>query len=93
MLNNPFVREQALHLARAVLAEAGMSDQDRVRSAYGRALGRVPSAEEVTEGSEFLQAYAEKARAAGRSEADSRLTAWRSYCQMLFCANEFLYVD
>jgi hypothetical protein len=91
MLNNPFVREQALHLAKAVQAEA--SDEDRLRSVYGRALGRPPSVEEVAEGLEFLRAYVEKARAPGRSEADSRLTAWRSYCQMLFCTNEFLYVD
>jgi mono/diheme cytochrome c family protein len=93
LLNNPFVREQALHLAKALLAETGMSDQDRLRSAYGRVLGRPPSAEDVAEGLEFLRAYVERARAAGRSEADRRLTAWRSYCQMLFCANEFLYVD
>jgi cytochrome c553 len=91
LLNNPFVREQALHLAKAV--QAGAGDEDRLRCVYGRILGRPPTAEEVTEGLEFLRAYGEKARAAGRSGADSRLTAWRSYCQMLFCTNEFLYVD
>jgi cytochrome c553 len=93
MLNNPLVREQALHLAKAVLAEAGARDQDRLHSAYARALGRPPSAEEVTEAIGFLQAYTAKARAGGRSEADGRLGAWQSYCQMLFCSNEFLYVD
>ncbi len=93
MLNNPFVREQALHLARALLADAKATDQDRLRSVHLRAFGRPPTAEDLQDGMFFLHDRLAKTRAKDRSEADSRLAAWQSYCQMLFCANEFLYVD
>ena len=41
----------------------------------------------------FLDEYSKRLRKAGRSEAESRLAAWQSYCQSLFCLNEFLYVN
>ena len=37
----------------------------------------------------FVREYA--ARSHGRG--DKQLAGWQSYCQMLFCSNEFLYVD
>ncbi len=91
MLNNPFVREQALHCARSLLADPQATDPDRLGRAHARAFGRPPTAEELQDGTAYLRDYV--ARTKGRSEADSRLAAWQSYCQMLFCANEFLYVD
>lgn len=94
MLNNPLVREQALYFAQSLLGDAAKSnDAACVRAAHLRALGRPPSACEVSDALAFLTSYAAQARARGRSEVESRLTAWQSYCQMLFCSNEFLYVD
>ena len=92
MLNNPFVREQALHLAQSLLADA-TTDAGRLRSAYERALGRPPSADELADATVFLGEYAARLKAKGRPEAEARLAAWQSYCQMLFCTNEFLYVE
>src|SRR5262249_50465511 len=91
MLNSPFVREQAGCLARLLLADAGRSPQDRLQQAYLRTLGRPPTAEEVRDALDFLERYA--ARAAGLPGAGGQTAAWQSYCQMLFCSNEFLYVD
>jgi hypothetical protein len=93
LLNNPFVREQALHFAQSLLADAKGNDPDRVRSAYLRALGRPPSGEELEEAAGFLKEYAARAKGLGRPEGDAGQAAWQSYCQMLFCTNEFLYVD
>jgi cytochrome c553 len=93
LLNNPFVRQKALHFARSLLAEAAATDSERLRSAYTRALGRPPSADELTEATAFLARYATEARQAGRPEGEARLAAWQSYCQLLFCLNEFLYLD
>jgi hypothetical protein len=92
LLNNPFVREQALHFAKQLLADTKASDSDRARRAYQRSLGRPPSADELTEATAFLSQYT-AAKAAGRAEAEARLAAWQSYCQMLFCLNEFMYLD
>jgi hypothetical protein len=92
MLNNPFVRAQALHFAKSLLKEAA-DEAGQVRSAYLRALGRPPTKAEISEAREYLDLYARRAKAAGRSDGDARLAAWQSYGQMLFCLNEFLYVD
>jgi hypothetical protein len=42
---------------------------------------------------DFLGRYADRAGRPGRSEADVRQSAWQSYCQLLFCLNEFLYLE
>jgi cytochrome c553 len=93
LLNDPFVRQQALHFAQSLLADATADEAERLRAAYGRALGRPPSAGELAEGAAFLGQYVDKAQKAGRSAAQASLAAWQSYCQLLFCLNEFLYVE
>jgi hypothetical protein len=93
MLNNPFVRSQAAHFAKSLLQDAGTDDSARICSAYLRAFGRPPADAEVGEATAYLAAYTGRVRAAGKSEGDARRAAWQSYCQMLFCSNEFLYVD
>jgi hypothetical protein len=89
LLNNPFVRAQALRFARSLLADTKADDAGRVRSAHLRALGRPATDDEVREALAYLDSYAARAKPGG----DARLAAWQSYCQVLFCSNEFLYVD
>jgi hypothetical protein len=93
LLNNPFVREQALHFARSLLADAQQTDEERVRQAHRRALGRPATSGECTEAADYLKRYADRAREKGRDETEARLAAWQGYCQLLFCLNEFLYLD
>jgi hypothetical protein len=93
LLNNPFVRQQALHFAQSLLGGAVSSDAERLRSAYARALGRSPSAEELAEAAEFLSRYMARAQQTGRPVTEVRLAAWQSFCQLIFCSNEFLYLD
>lgn len=92
LLNSPFVREQALHFAKQLLADAKVSDEDRLRTAYLRALGRPLRAEERAEANDYLQRYAATAQSLGPAP-EARLAAWQSYCQLLMCLNELLYVD
>jgi cytochrome c553 len=91
LMNHPFVREQALHLAKRLLKET--KDADRVALAYRLALGREPSGDEVKDVMAFLDRYAELAAEKGRKPEDARLAAWQSFCQTLLCRNEFLYVE
>lgn len=42
---------------------------------------------------DFLAAYQKKSLALGVKVEDARLNAWQSFCQTLFCRNEFLYVE
>jgi hypothetical protein len=92
-LNNPFVREQSQHFARLLLTAEGKSDEDRVARAYELAISRPPSSDEVAEAADYLSAYLAASAGQARPEAERRLSAWQSYCQMLLCLNEFLYVD
>jgi hypothetical protein len=80
LLNSPFMLEQTRALGRRIRAEA-KDDGARIARAYALLYGRPPLAEEVALGQGFLK------RAGGTERA------WEEYCQVLLCANEFLYVD
>jgi hypothetical protein len=47
MLNNAFVRKNALKLAEQLLSDATLTDEARVSKAYKRVLGRLPSDTEI----------------------------------------------
>ena len=81
LLNNPFVPEQASHLA-SLLRKAASDDVARLELLWRRALGRMPRIEEKEEALAFLAA-------SGPDEA----VAWRELCQAVFCFNEFIYLE
>ena len=93
LLNSPFVREQAKQLSQRLLSDEKMSDVQRLERAHRLALGRKPSPGELAEAQEFLAVYLAAAASQARPEAERRSAAWQSYCQLLLCENEFLYVD
>ncbi len=81
LLNDPFSIEQAVALARRVAREFPASKPDqRIRAAYRLVFGRPPTGEEAAIGRELIQ---------GGDESE-RL---ERYCQLLLCANEFVYLD
>ncbi len=93
LLNSPFVREQAKQFAQRLLAEEKLSDEQRMERSHRLALGRSPTQTELAQAREFLAAYLMAQAAQARPEAERRLSAWQSYCQILLCENEFLYLD
>jgi len=78
LLNHPFVLAQASALARRAKA-LGLDESGAVRWLYNSLYARPPSEQEVAIGLRAL---------AGGNDA-----AWDAYCQILFCANEFTYID
>ena len=58
LLNSPFVREQSLILANALLSDKQEDDRKRIRIAFERVLGREPSKPEVERVNGFLVRYA-----------------------------------
>ena len=93
LLNSPFVRDQAQALAERLLADAAQTDEQRIARAHQVVFGRNPTVEESVQASEFLTDYAASPVAQARPvEVRSRM-AWQSYCQILMCSNEFLYVE
>ena len=84
MLDHAFVLDQTSALVKRVLAQTS-DDPGRIADAYLLLYGRPPVPEESQIGLEFLK----RTRAKGISEE----LAWTEYCQVLFCANELVFVD
>lgn len=81
LLNNPLMTELATGLAERVAREAPEgNDRKRIERLYEIALGRLPLEAEVEIG---LRLLAEQQPPA----------AWISYCRLILCTNEFMFVD
>jgi hypothetical protein len=81
LLNHPFVLAQTRALAGRLL-KASTGDRQRIERAYVLLYGRPPTAEETQIGLDFL------------AQAEGGLPRrWQEYCEILVCANEFIYVD
>ena len=87
LLNNPFVLTQTRALSARLKREvpdAPDADTQRIRRAYRLLYARDPDSAEVSIGLAYLQRATHGA---------SDFSAWDAYCQILLCANEFVYVD
>ena len=93
LLNSPLVREQSRQLAQRLLSDDKATDEQRLMRLHELAFGRPLTANELAQARTFLDAYLTASAAQARPEADRRLIAWQSYCQALFCQNEFLYLE
>jgi mono/diheme cytochrome c family protein len=80
MLNHPFAAARASALSQRARKQAG-DDAARVRWLYEALYSRLPSEAESALATRILT-----------SSGDPE-TAWLRYCQVLLCANEFVYVD
>ncbi len=79
LMNSPFVQEQAKGLAaRPEMTSAGDPDL-KIAALYRLALGRTPTAAEVSISREFV--------------ADGTAGRWEQYAQVLLFSNEFAFVD
>ena len=81
LMNDAFVAEQARRLAARVKRAARTESPEKaIRIAYRQALGRAPSPDEIGIGLDLL-------RGGGAGDPLER------YCLLLFCTNEFIYLD
>jgi cytochrome c553 len=83
LMNNPHVRAAAYGLAKRAMGDGKSSDTDAVTLAYKIALCREPTKDELADALAFLKGQG----------AAARETAMADLCQVLFCLNEFLYVE
>jgi len=79
MLNNPFVQQSAGRLGQRLSRGGAATSSEVLTQGFLVAIGRPPSAEERQLAIALLAAGTPAAR--------------RDFCQMLFCLNEFLYVE
>jgi len=92
LLNGQFVLDQAGAWARVLLGETA-DDAGRVRAAVLRAYGRPATESEVQDALAFLKEYEATLTARQPDAARRRESAWAGYCQVLFAASEFVYVN
>src|SRR5947208_394659 len=85
LLNHPFVQAQVKVLAQRLTRESPTDDRGKIERLYQLLYGRPPTAQEMEVG---LAAVASTS-----SDASAIADAWDQYCQVLLCANEFIYVD
>ncbi len=91
MLNNAQIQGYARALAKRLLAADPAATQAAVTRGYLVALGRPPDAVELADSLAFIQAAAERYRAA--EKPDLAEAAMADFCQVLFSLNEFIYID
>lgn len=98
LMNAPAVRAWAERFAARVVAEpfhfaadAPSDDVAPVHTAYARALGRAPTADELADARAFLDAQAARYRADGR--ADAAAAALADFCQVILGLNETLFLE
>ncbi len=82
LMNSPFLIEQSRAVAQALLADNGLTEQQRVRTFLLRALGRPASDTDLQRATSFLR---DTEAGFGRAEA------WARYCHAVFASSEFIF--
>ena len=85
LMNHPFTMAQTKALVARLEKEAPKDDVGRVQWLYQLLYARPANKKEVKVGLNAL--------AHARTSASDKELAWEEYCQVLLCANEFIYVD
>ncbi len=84
LLNHPFIMVRTEALTKRLVKEAPAKDRERIDWLYQNLYGRPANKQEIQLGERWL--------AQARIDA-KEMDAWEQYCQVLICANEFIYVD
>ena len=93
LMNDPFLVEQATHLAQKVREQAGDNPERRVEAAYLITLSREPTPDEARISQDHLRQQEKNYRLANTPPEKASQAALANLCQTLFATNEFLYLD
>ncbi len=87
MMNASFTKDRALGFAKRLLDDTSLTDAQRIDRAYLMAITRKPDAVEIDESLSYIGALEKRLEGSG-----AHVTAWRSFCRILFSTNEFIYL-
>ncbi len=85
MMNSPFVRRQSELFAARIHPAKGGEIESAIERGYRAAFGRLPTPAERTTMRSFIERQ--------RTAPDATHAAIVEFCQVLFCLNEFVYID
>ena len=91
LLNSGFVQTESRRLARALLADEGQTNADRIRGLTWQLFSRPATTAEMEEAWEILDRLEADFQKVKPKVADPRLDAWARYIQALLGSAEFLY--
>ena len=89
LMNSPLARQLAEKFAKRIQSAPSMSPEKVVDSAYAIALSRPPTDAERQQMADFIKKQAASYSADGK--AMERAVA--DFCQLMFCLNEFIFID
>jgi len=92
LMNGPQSRQAARGFADRVRKAIPNDLPDQIRLAHRLALTRSPSETELAEGIAFVTQQAQSYRQTGSGD-DAAGLSLSDYCQVLFCLNEFIYIE
>ena len=104
MMNSGLVSDSAQQWASDLLAHDTWNDPQRIEALYKTALGRPPTEHEIEESVKYIQRFIDAASTleddsdgnpekSGKTEKQTRLRAWGSYCRAILASNEFVYIE
>ena len=93
MMNSQIVKQASEHLSTTLLGESARSDQERLRLASLRILGRKATTDELSDWESFLKRYQAARSLYDETPERRRVRAWQGLCRTLLSSNEFVYVD
>ena len=85
LMNSPLVTRSASGLARSLLSNSQLSDDQRVTEGYLTILGRPPTSDEVRSTLAYVRWY--------QKDTGELKLAWQSMLHALMVSNEFIYVE
>ncbi|MDQ6631414.1 MAG: DUF1553 domain-containing protein, partial [Verrucomicrobiota bacterium] len=89
LLNHPFVVAQTKAVAQRLSQLKNADAQKKIQWLYETLYGRLPLPEEIKIGRKLLAPM----KVAEKGNPVAEALALEQYCQILLCANEFIYVD
>jgi hypothetical protein len=94
LLNNAFTVERSKQLATRALREIPKSDRQRIKWLYELLYARPATTAEIKLGSDSMRSFSPSLpRSGGEGRGEEEQLKWQQYCQVLLCANEFIYID
>jgi hypothetical protein len=92
LMNDPFVADQAAHLAARLMA-ATADVRERIDLASRMAYGRHARTDEIDHAMEYLDRYRRELVRTGTAAEAQEKDCWTSYARIVVTANEFIYVE
>jgi len=85
-MNSSVMLQQSRKMADNLMAESALSDADRVRNAFERALARPATPAEIDQALSFIHRMEQQWKG-------NTIMAWQSFCKALLASNEFIYIN